>query len=116
MTSIPVMVGVLVAAVAVVYAFVQNHRQVREGQAIKKWVLANAPEVWESLGPLHRRWLSPEVGLTVLRRKRAIDDPAFEQQFEQMREFGRKKLQALIAGTIAILIVLVGTKLFGWAW
>jgi hypothetical protein len=42
--------------------------------------------------------LSPEVGLTVLRRKKAIDDPAFEQQFEQMREFGRKKLRALTGG------------------
>ena len=116
MTSIPVIVGVSVAAVAVVYAFVQNHRQLREGQAIKEWVLANAPAAWDSLGPLHRRWLSPEVGLTVLRRKGAIDDPAFEQQFGRMREFGRKKLQALIVGTIAILIVLVGTKLFSWTW
>lgn len=64
------MIGVLIAALAVVYAFVQNHRQVREGQAIKQWVLANAPETWESLGPLHKRWLSPEVGLTVLLRTR----------------------------------------------
>ena len=116
MTSIPVMIGVLVAAIAVVYAFVQNHRQVREGQAIKEWVLANAPQAWESLGPLHRRWLSPEVGLTLLRRRKVIDDPAFDQQFGKMREYGRKKLRALIIGMIAILIVLVGTKLFGWTW
>ncbi len=116
MTSIPVMIGVSIAALAVVYAFVLNHRQVREGQAIKEWVLANAPEAWEGLGSLHRRWLSPEVGLTVLLRKKAIEDPAFEQQFGRMREYGRKKLQALIVGTIAILIVLVGTKLFGWTW
>lgn len=47
---------------------------------------------------------------------KAIEEPAFEQQFGRMREYGRKKLQALIIGTIAILIVLVGTKLFGWAW
>lgn len=116
MTSIPVMIGVSVAAIAIVYAFFQNHRQLREGQAIKEWVLANAPQAWESLGPLHRRWLSPEVGLTVLRRKGAIEDAAFEQQFEQMREYGRKKLRALIVGMIAILIVLVGTKSFGWTW
>ncbi len=116
MTSIPVIIGVSIAALALVYAFVQNHRQLREGQAIKEWVLANAPEAWESLGSLHKRWLSPEVGLTVLLRKKAIEDPAFEQQFGQMREYGRKKLQALIIGTIAILIVLVGTRLFGWTW
>lgn len=116
MTNIPVMIGVFVAAIAVVYAFVQNHRQVREGQTIKEWVLANVPEAWESLGPFHRRWLSPEVGLTVLRRKKAIDHPAFEQRFGRMREYGRKKLQALIVGTIAILIVLVGMRLFGWTW
>jgi hypothetical protein len=30
----PIIIGVSVAALAVVYAFVQNHRQVREGQAI----------------------------------------------------------------------------------
>jgi hypothetical protein len=28
-----------------------------------------------------------------LLRKKAIEDPAFEQQFGQMREYGRKKLK-----------------------
>jgi hypothetical protein len=115
-TSPAVILWTSLAAVAMIYAFFCEIRQDRLARPLRRWVQEAYPNAWASLPWLYRRTLAARIVVRLLLRQRIVTDPAFVERYRPIGRLETEKLVAIIVGLACIGVVLVGTRVWGWAW
>jgi hypothetical protein len=101
---------------AMLYAFVCQLREERIARAAVRRAREAYPAVWERLGWAYRRIMNPTFTIRMLSDRYGVSDPDFDVQLDEVRRLGRRKLVAVGAAFLCLVIVIVGTQLWGWAW
>jgi hypothetical protein len=69
---------------------------------------------WQTLPWLHRAM--PRVGLKVLFQAARIHNAESMDSYRRLQVVERRQMIALVIGACAIVIVLSGTRYWGWNW
>jgi hypothetical protein len=113
MASTQVKILIVVAGLAALYAFrldVKKQRQIRELVARIKDQKDNR---WHTLPWLHRA-LIPRAGLAILFKTSAVGDVESLALYQKLRFVERKQMVTLIVAALAIVVLLIGTRYWGW--
>lgn len=114
MTSTEVKIFVGAATVAFIYALLLDFRKQKRIRLLVARVKEKESEKWRTLPWLHRAM--PRVGLRILFRTANIADAESTDSYRQLRMIERRQLITLIVGAVAIVVVLAGTRYWGWSW
>jgi hypothetical protein len=115
-TSPAVILWISLGGLAVIYAFVCEIRQDRLARPLRRWVQEAYPHAWAALPWLYRRVVAARIILRLLVRQRIIADPALAERYRPIARLETEKLIATLVGLACLGLVLVGTRVWGWAW
>lgn len=115
-TSPAVILWTSLGILAMIYAFFCEIRQDRLARPLRRWVQEAYPNAWAALPWFHRRVLAARIILRVLLRQRIIADPALAERYRPIAQLETEKLVAILVGLGCCGLVLVGTRVWGWAW
>jgi hypothetical protein len=115
MTSLPVKILVGTATVAVLYALYLDTRKQKQTRQLVARVKDLVGDNWQSLS-WQSRVLVPRVGLRLLFKRSAVNDTESRDRYEALRRIERKQAGALILFAAAIIVILLGTRHWGWNW
>jgi hypothetical protein len=116
MTSPQIKILVSLSVVSIVYAFVCDIRLVRKASKLRNWLKKERPELWSELSFFAKNWKGGQPGLKFLYRRKVVDLPMFDQQYEQLHSLERKLLWGIGLFSVCIGLVIVGSKYWGWEW
>ena len=116
MPGITIKILISSACAAIIYAFVCDIRIAGMARKLAHRLEQERPQLWRGLNPIARNFRGGLPGLKVLRRRRAVDLPGFEEEYGRLRALERKLLWAIAAGAACIGLVLAGAGLWGWHW
>jgi len=114
MTSTEVKVLVGAATVAFIYALFLDLRKQKRIRLLVARMKDKEGERWRTLPWPHRAM--PRVGLRSLFRTGNIADAESTDAYRHLRMVERRQMIALIVGAAAIVVVLTGTRYWGWSW
>lgn len=114
MTSLEVKVLVGAATMAFMYALFLDFRKQKRIRLLVTRIKEKEGGLWQTLPWLHRAM--PRVGLKVLFQAARIHDAESTDSYRHLRVVERRQMIALIIGACAIVIVLSGTRYWGWSW
>lgn len=114
MTSTEVKILVGAATLAFLLALFLDFRKQKRIRLLIAHMKERQSERWRGLPWLHR--VIPRVGLRTLLQAEPIDDAESVDAYRHLRKLERRQLITLIVGAVAIVIVLAGTRYWGWSW
>lgn len=113
--SLEVKILIVLAAVALLAAFVLSWRAtVRFGRLVA-WVEATYPERWNELHWTLRR-IAKGSAVAGLSRRGLGDDPEFARRYGDFRRLQRWMIALVVIGSAPIGLVIFGTRFWGWQW
>lgn len=104
-----------IAAVAALWMFICKTKSERRTTKLIDWIWQNHREIWAEL-PWYYRIMFRERGFAELARRNAISDPHFEQEFAVIAPYRRHIVISGSIAAVAIALILIGTRIFGWQW
>jgi len=116
MTSPQLKILLSLAGVSIVYAFICEIRMTRKARELATRLRKERPDLWSELNLVARNWNGGLPGLKFLKRKKAVDLPGFDLQFEEIRALERQLLRGVAIGSACLFLVFVGLKIWGWTW
>ncbi len=116
MASPQVIALTLAAASATIGAWWCDLREGKQARNLRNWLTKHHPHIWEELPWMHRKLLSPKVGLHLIVRQKKVVDEEFHDQYEHIRRLGRRKLLLVFLGVSMICLVIAGSRIRGWEW
>lgn len=114
MTSLPVKVLISTAAVTALYALIADMRKQKQVRQLAARMQEQYRDKWLGLPWLHRAM--PRVGLRIIFRSSAVDDPESLDRYQRLCVAERRQMAALAVCALAIAVVLFGTRFWGWIW
>ena len=114
-TSPAIIVLVLAALGAGLYAFWLTNRRSRRRRRLVAWIEAHHEDRWRAL-PWAARHFIPFGGVETLRRGGLGDDPAFIALYRSGKSGNMHLLLAILAGFAAVAVVPLGVHYLGWHW
>ncbi len=114
-TSPIVIVLVLAAVGAGLYAFWLTNRQTRRRRQLVAWLEAHHGDLWRAL-PWASRHLNRIGGVETLRRGGLGDDPAFMARYRGCKPGSLHDLLVILIGPALVGVILLGVRYLGWHW
>jgi hypothetical protein len=114
MTNIEVKILVGAATIAFLFALFLDFRKQKRIRLLIAHMKEKQGEKWRGLPWLHR--VIPRIGLRTLLQTAPIDDAESVDAYRNLRKLERRQLITLIVGAVAIVVVLAGTRYWGWSW
>jgi hypothetical protein len=109
-----IMASISLTAVSVIYAFIQQIKKDNKAEKLENWVRDKYPEVYDDLPWLHRKLLKSEVVLTVINKKKLLNDTDFELMYKEVTAFNKKFYISLAIGILGLTFTIVTSYFLGW--
>lgn len=114
-TSPEIVLLLIAAAAATFWMFIWKTRTDRRTTRLIVWIWENYPDRWRALPWLYRYLLRGRA-LREIARSGAMNDPHFAREYALIVPLPRHiRIAGAIAG-VAIALILIGTRIFGWHW
>jgi hypothetical protein len=110
-----VIVLVLAAVAAGLYAFWLSIRQQRRFRRLVVWIKAHHGERWRAL-PWASRHLNLVGAVEALRRGELGDDPVFVARYRDGKRGRMREFVAILVGFGLIGVLALGIRYLGWHW
>lgn len=116
MASPEIKILLLLAAASIIYAFICEIRLSRAAGKLADRLQKERPDLWSELNPFARNWNGGWPAIKILYRRKDVDPPGIDYQYEQMHSLERQLLWGIVTGSVCIGLVFLGTKFWGWHW
>jgi len=116
MASPQIKILISFAAISLVYAYVCQIRLSRKASELSSWLQKKRPDLWAGLNIVARNSNGGFPGLKVLYRRKVVDLPGFDQQYERLHAIERQLLWGIVIGSVCIGLLIIGLKCLDWQW
>lgn len=115
MTNPIVKVLVGIAAVAGLGGFLLDLRKQKRIRELVARIKAQDSATWSALA-WHQRVLIPRGGLSILFKRATVNDPESLRAYAALQRVEKRQLALIVLAAVAIALVIIGTRYWGWSW
>ncbi|NIP38734.1 MAG: hypothetical protein GWO07_08340 [Candidatus Dadabacteria bacterium] len=107
-------VSIIVMAISVIYAYIQQIKKDNRAEKLELWVKDNYPDIYKTLPWFQRKLLKSEVSLVIINTKKLIDDNDFYEMYRQVKSFDKKIYIGVAIGILSIVFIILTSHFLGW--
>ncbi len=114
-TSVEIVLLTTIAAVAVICAFHLRILRDRALRRLSRWLRAARAGEWDAV-QRPGRWLNPIGAVERLRRGALSNDAEFAARYREVTSGDSRFFFSLAIAALAIALIVIGTRAFGWSY